>query len=227
VRPRFDLIVVTDGKPALLSRLTQLGPALSERVAILLRDKQASQAELADQARGLRALTRRHAAALLISGDVELALACDADGVQLPEAKGALTALGSRAEPRASTGPDAPSPLALARARLGPARVLGASRHDLAGVLAAARDGADYATLSPVLASPGKGEPLGVAAFAAAARATSMPLFALGGVGTGQVAELAAAGAAGVAVIREVLAAPDPAHALRALRDALNVSRSS
>jgi len=77
------------------------------------------------------------------------------------------------------------------------------------------------------LASPGKGEPIGMEAFAEAARATSMPLFALGGVSAVHVAALCAAGAAGIAVIREVLAAPDPTHALRVLGDALNTGRSS
>ena len=217
MRPRFDLILVTDGAPALLARLTRLAPALSERVAILLRDKQAGLAALAEQARELRTLTRRHGTALLISQHVELALACDADGVQLPDAP--------------PTAPDlleaASLALERARAQLGSARVLGASRHNLAGVLAAAHAGADYATLSPILASPGKGEPLGIGALAEAARATSMPLFALGGVSAVHVAALCAAGAAGIAVIREVLAAPDPTHALRVLGDALNTGRSS
>jgi thiamine-phosphate pyrophosphorylase len=46
-------------------------------------------------------------------------------------------------------------------------------------------------------------------------------VLAIGGVTTAHVAEVSAAGAAGVAVIRAVLAAPDPGAATRAFNAAL------
>jgi thiamine-phosphate pyrophosphorylase len=205
VRPSFSLIVISDGEPDLVRRLERLGPALSPQVALLLRDKQASQAELIGQGHALRALTRAHGATLLVSEHLELARACQADGVHLPEVAVSI---------------------AQARATLGDDRWIGVSRHDFPGVSAAAQAGADYATLSPVFASPGKGAALGVEAFAQSARATRLPLFALGGVGVAQVLALLDAGAAGVAVIREVLAAANPPLALAALQRALTHARS-
>jgi thiamine-phosphate pyrophosphorylase len=205
VRPSFQLIVITDGASDLIARVRKLAVALSPDVALLLRDKQASQAALREQAQALRSVTREHGAALLVSEHVEIALQSDADGVHLPELS---------------------RPLAEARNLLGD-RLLGVSRHDLPGLLAAEQAGADYATLSPVFASPGKGTPLGLEAFAQSASATRLPLFALGGVTANDVRALARAGAAGVAVIREVLATSDPARALAALLSALTDARSS
>jgi thiamine-phosphate pyrophosphorylase len=217
VRPRFDLIVITDGQPELVPRLERLAPGLNERVAILLRDKQAPQEELLRQGRAVRALTHSRGAALLISGDLEVALACEADGVQLPEPGGELPDRHERAG----------ISLMAARKQLGAARLLGVSRHDLAGLRTAADAGADYATLSPIFASPGKGSPLGVEAFARAVRESALPLFALGGVRAEDVPALRAAGATGVAVVREVLSQPNPNTALDALMRALRAAGSS
>ena len=205
MRPSFQLIVITDGAPELVARVRNFASALSPEVALLLRDKQASQAALLEQAQALRGITREHGAALLVSEHVAIALRSDADGVHLPEQS---------------------CPLAEARSQLGD-RLIGVSRHDLPGLHAAEQAGADYATLSPVFASPAKGTPLGLTAFARSASATRLPLFALGGVTADDAHALVRAGAAGVAVIREVLATSDPARALTALLRALTSARSS
>lgn len=113
---------------------------------------------------------------LTIHGDATLGGLCD--GVHLPD------------------GGD----IGTARAILGPTALIGASCHDRAGVAAAARDGADYATLSPIylsLSKPGYGPALGPAAL------TDLPLptLALGGVDADRLCACMQAGAAGVAVM--------------------------
>ena len=65
----------------------------------------------------------------------------------------------------------------------------------------AREEGADYATFSPVWDSPGKGAAAGMRELARAA-AAGLPVLALGGVTIERFAEVAAAGAAGVAAIR-------------------------
>jgi thiamine-phosphate pyrophosphorylase len=155
--------------------------------------------------RALRPLTRRREVALLVSDRVDVALLGDADGVHLPE-----TGLG----------------VVEARELLGSQRLVGASRHDRAGARAATAQGADYATLSPVFSVPGKGAPLSVAGFGAVARGSALPLYALGGVKGTHAAELLQAGAAGLAVMREVMSARDPALALRGLLTALDAASS-
>ncbi len=206
MRPAFDLIVISDGRSGLVERVEALRGALSPRVALLLRDKQAESGALLAQAQALRTITRATGASLLISDRVDVALAVAADGVQLPE-----------------TG----FPIATARALLGPTALLGASRHDLDGLAAAERAGADYATLSPIYASPGKGAPIGCAALQRAAAASPLPLFALGGVSVAHVPELVHAGASGIAAIREVFDAAQPERAILALLRAFSAARSS
>lgn len=206
MRPSFDLILISDARPELVERVGALREALSPRVALLLRDKLASGGALLDQALRLRAITRAEGACLLISDRVDVALAAAADGVQLPEAG---------------------LPVATARALLGPQALVGVSRHDLSGVRAAEREGADYATLSPIYASPGKGAPIGCEALRQAARHGPLPLYALGGVRADNVSELVRAGAAGIATIREVFDAAQPERAILALLRALTAARSS
>lgn len=204
----FSLLIISDGCDQLAARITSVlaGAArdASPRLAVLLRDKHAGARQLCNEARALRPLTRSHGALLIVSDRLDVALLADADGVHLPEA-----------------GLD----VAEARQLLGPQRFIGVSRHDLPGVRAAERAGADYATLSPVFTSPEKGEPLGVSAFAAIARDSALPLFALGGVTAARVPELVQAGARGIAVMREIMAASQPAVSLCALQRALASSQ--
>ena len=61
----------------------------------------------------------------------------------------------------------------------------------------------------------------GEARLAEAVRAAAIPVLAIGGVTAARVPAVRAAGAAGVAVIRAILAAPDPAAATRELLAAL------
>jgi thiamine-phosphate pyrophosphorylase len=198
--PSFDLILVTDEGPDLIGRLTRalggtIGGDAGPRVAVQLRARAPSRT-LWELGRELRQLTRAHQAALLINDRIDVALAVEADGVHLPEAG---------------------LPLEVARKLLGSQRWIGASRHDLKGLFEAARQGADYATLSPVHEVPGKGPPLGITGFGRAAGAARLPVYALGGVRASDVSELCRAGARGVAVMREVLAAADPGAAVSEL----------
>jgi len=92
----------------------------------------------------------------------------------------------------------------------------GRSCHARAGVEAAAAEGASWATLSPIFASPSKpgyGPALGTDALAS----LPLPCFALGGVTATNAAACLAAGAAGIAVMGAVMTAADPAAAVREL----------
>ena len=99
--------------------------------------------------------------------------------------------------------------------------VVGRSCHGSAELAAARREGAAYATLSPVFptaSKPGYGPALGPDGLAAAIAAVpDVPVLALGGVGPGRVAACRSAGAHGVAVMGEVMRAGDPAEVVRRL----------
>ena len=168
--------------------------------AVQLRERECSTRELVLLARVLRELTSRHGAALLVNDRVDVALACDADGVHLPGHSFAV---------------------AEARRLLGPRRLIGVSTHAPAEIATAAAAGADFTVFGPIYDTPAKrafGAPLGLTALAAARAASQLPLLAIGGIDSGRVGEVRAGGADGVAVIRAVLAADDPAAAARLLQ---------
>lgn len=168
--------------------------------AVQLREKDLDAAEFFDFARELRAVTSRHGARFLVNGRVDVALAVGADGVHLPSA--------SPASPEA------------VRHVIGPQRFLGVSTHAASEAEAAARAGADFVVFGPVYETPSKrpyGAPQGIEALAEACRRAPIPVLAIGGVTPSSVCEVRAAGASGVAVIRALLAASDPAAATKEL----------
>jgi thiamine-phosphate pyrophosphorylase len=194
----FDLLLVTPdhAADAILdqARLALRGQAARPgRVALQLRSKQLPADQRARLGLALRALCSEHGAAFLVNADLQLARALAADGVQLPE-----------------RGPS----IADARAVL-PAGLVGASRHDAAGVRAAT--GASFVLLGPVFAVPGKGPALGLDDFAALAALSPVPVIALGGIDAHNARAVLAAGARALAVMRGVFAATDPARAVDAL----------
>jgi thiamine-phosphate pyrophosphorylase len=85
---------------------------------------------------------------------------------------------------------------------------------------------ADYWSVGPCFATTNKrdaGPALGPDGFAALARLApvGVPVIAIGGITAANAAEIARAGAAGVAVVGAVLGAPDPAVAARELSAAV------
>jgi thiamine-phosphate pyrophosphorylase len=126
---------------------------------------------------------------LLVNGRTDIAIAAGADGVQLP-AEGL--------------------PLAPLRAVFGDRLLLGRSTHSPGDVARAAREGADFVIFGPVFETPSKAgriAPRGISSLAEAAGGP-LPVLAIGGVDAGNAAEVAAAGAWGIAAIR-LFAHPD------------------
>jgi len=156
------------------------------------------------RARALRPVCAELGAPLLINDRADVALACGADGVHLP-----------------GRGLAAADVRALFARRDRPVWI-GRSCHSEAEVAQAAREGADYALFSPVWEVPGKGPSQGLAALSRAARAAKLPVLALGGVTPENAASALRAGASGVACLRAVLRASDPAAAARALWQAVS-----
>jgi 8-oxo-dGTP diphosphatase len=133
-------------------------------------------------AAGLLPIARRHGTQLLLNGDI--------DGAQ---------ALGIGVHLRAT------QLLALSNRRLPLHQLVGASCHDAAQLAQASYIAADFATLSPVGATPSHPQtpPLGWSRFQSLAEAASLPVYALGGVAPAQIAQAHQSGGQGVAGIRE------------------------
>ncbi|MHB1006532.1 MAG: thiamine phosphate synthase [Chloroflexota bacterium] len=162
-----------------------------------LREKDLSAGEL--YALGLRVrpmLGRR--CALVVNDRLDVALALGADGVQL--GAGGL-------------------PVAAARRLAGAHLLIGRSVHAVAEAVAAERDGADFLLLGTIYPSRSHpGEPgAGPGLVARVRAAVALPLVAIGGIAAGNVAEVMAAGADGVAVISAIMGARDPSAAAAAL----------
>ena len=166
--------------------------------AVQLREKDLPARDLLDLARALRRVCAGAGQALLVNDRIDVALAAGADGVHLPAAG---------------------IPPAEARRLLGAERLVGVSCHGAEEVARALREGADFATFGPVFETPSKrawGPPLGLERLRQAA-AMGLPLVGLGGIDAARAAEVRAAGAAGVGVIRAWLETDDPAAAVRRL----------
>jgi thiamine-phosphate pyrophosphorylase len=161
------------------------------------RNKPASAALRLTQARALLALCRKYRVPLIINDRLDLALEVPADGVHLGAEDG---------------------PLATARARLGPARILGASCYDrLEAALEAERLGADYVAFGSFFPSGVKPDAVRapLALLREARRRLSVPVVAIGGITLENAPQLVAAGADSLAVISALFDAHDVALAAR------------
>jgi thiamine-phosphate pyrophosphorylase len=166
-----------------------------------LREKDLPAAERRAQLAGLVALGRRYGALVMTHDDIEAAVATGAGGVHLP----------GGGDPGA------------ARTRL-PGGLIGVSAHSADEAAALLRAGADYITLSPIFptdSKPGYGPALGLADLAGAVAGAPGPIIALGGITAANAARCIAAGAAGVAVMGEVMRAADPRATVEVLLRAM------
>lgn len=121
------------------------------------------------------------------------------------------------------THPDA---IADARNTLAPSTVIGYSSHSPDEAAAAVASGADYVYFSPVFKTKSKpgAEGVGVGPLRQCCdRVGSTPVYALGGIKPGNVADCLDAGASGVAVLSGILYADDPAAAAAAYLEALDI----
>lgn len=197
--PTPPLLVLTDRRASVLPLRAVVAAALAGGCRwFAVREKDLAPDGLADLVADVVALAKPYGATVLVAGVADAAAAARiartsaAHGVHLPR----------------------DGDVAAARTALGPNALVGLSAHDLREVERAAAAGADYVTLSPVFASaskPGYGPALGRARLEAVARATDVPVLALGGIATrDDVAACRTAGAAGVVVMGAVARAGDP-----------------
>jgi thiamine-phosphate pyrophosphorylase len=197
--PEPPLLLVTDRQQARLPLPEIVGAALGAGCRwISLREKDLPEDEQVPLARTLLPMIRRHGALLSIHGGAALAKLAGLDGVHLP------------------SGADA----AAARAGLGPQKLIGVSIHTVTEAEAIDPAVVDYALAGPAfetVSKPGYGPEIGRKGLAEMARAARVPLLAIGGINTLRIAEVIAAGCAGVAVMGGVMRAADPGLEVGAL----------
>jgi thiamine-phosphate pyrophosphorylase len=163
---------------------------------VQIREKELADGELLPRLEEARDVTRRLGVPLVVNDRPDLAALCEADFVHV--------------------GQD-DLPVAAARSfGVG----VGQSTHAPAEIDAA---GADYIGVGPVHATPTKeGRPaVGLELVRCAATLARQPWFAIGGIDETNVADVVAAGATRIAVVRAIGDAADPERAARTLREAL------
>ena len=105
------------------------------------------------------------------------------------------------------------SDIVAARRALKKGQLFGKSCHNRGDVIAAARDGADYATLSPFFptaSKPGYGSSLDLAALNKIAAESALPVLALGGITRVTLPKLVNSGVKGVAIMGEAMRTANP-----------------
>ena len=208
--PRLRLMVTTDRRLAgargwldIVETTLQAGAT-----AIQLRDKKAPSGQLLEMAGRLRPLCDRHAALFLVNDRLDVALAAGADGVHLGD-----------------------DDLSVAEARrVAPVHFLiGRSADSEAAARAAEAEGASYLGVGSIFGTQTKedviGEAIGTDRLLQVVRAVSIPIVGIGGVRPENAAEVARAGAAGIAVVSALMTAPDPAKTTRSLLEAFAAGR--
>jgi thiamine-phosphate pyrophosphorylase len=195
------LYLVCDAQPdAFLHAVLDAGVDL-----IQLRMKEAPDEQIIQVAARFRRACDEHDALLILNDRPDLAAAVEADGVHVGQDDLAVAA---------------------ARKAVGDERLVGLSTHTPAQIQGAT--GADYIGVGPVFATPTKpGRPaVGLELVAHAAEHAQAPFFAIGGITTGNVAAVHAAGAVRVAVVRALTQADSPGSAARRLKQALSRGRA-
>ena len=205
------LCVVTD-RSLFKGDTDRLARCVTDAVAgganmVQVRERGMDEQALVDLAVDLRRITRG-SALLVVNGNPEVAAACDADGVQLPETGVAVD---------------------VARSIVGDDKLIGRSVHSVAVAVDAEGEGADFLVAGTIYASRSHAgvEPAGTSLLSSIAWQVSVPLLAIGGVGPGNIGRVIDAGAQGAAVISAVLEADDPGEVCRDMIERMKLAASA
>jgi thiamine-phosphate pyrophosphorylase len=188
----FKLYLITDRHATKIPLPQAIRLALEGGVrAVQLREKDLPVRELLALAKELRSLTKEFGAKLFINDRVDVAVAIEADGVHLGHQS---------------------MPVEAVRKVVGKDLLIGVSAHNLEEARSAERGGANFITFGPVFETPSKskyGSPVGIELLKNLKNELSIPIFALGGIKSGNISRAMGAGATGVAMISAIMAAED------------------
>jgi thiamine-phosphate pyrophosphorylase len=162
--------------------------------------KGGTQRDVLAVARRMRSITRGTATRFIVNDDVQVAMACDADGVHLGQTDMSLEE---------------------ARRRWTVGKIFGLSTHDEDQARKASSVRPSYIGIGPVFPTPTKQPPdpaLGPERAAAVALACPLPSVAIGGIDATNLSRILALGFVNFAVVRAVCAEPDPRAAISELQ---------
>ncbi len=199
--PLFRLYLITDRhQTSGRSLIDIVKEALAGGVkAVQLREKDLPIRELLLLAEEMRKITKEAGAMLFINGRMDVAMAVGADGIHLGQSD---------------------LPVDVIRKIVGNCFMIGVSTHNLIEAKEAEKGGADFITFGPVYETPAKqryGKPVGIGALKEVKSGISIPVFAIGGINSGNIKQILGAGADGVALISAIIGAKEPKKAVEEL----------
>lgn len=185
------LYPITDVRISGLSHAEQVAQLSAGGATLIqLREKHLSPREFHAAAADALRIARSRGVRLMINDRVDIALALGADGVHLGQAD---------------------LPPAIARNLLGADAIIGFSTHSIEQARAAVKMPVDYIAIGPIFSTATKADPDPVVGLSELQRIRDavgrLPLVAIGGITEQNAADVIAAGADAVAIIRSLLAA--------------------
>ncbi|ALV62095.1 Thiamin-phosphate pyrophosphorylase [Thermococcus sp. 2319x1] len=198
LRKKLRLYVITDRR--LRGEVESVGEALEGgATSIQLRIKNAPTREMIDIGKKIRKLTEEYDALYFVDDRLDVALATNADGVQL--------------------GPE-DMPISIAR-EIAPNLIIGASVYSLEEALQAENEGADYLGAGSVFPTPTKRDVkvIGIEGLRGIVESVKIPVVAIGGINHENVREVLKAGVDGIAVISAIMGAENVREATEKMRE--------
>lgn len=183
--------------------LAKIAAACENGVTMMqLREKMLSTRAYFELAQRVKLITDRYQIPLIIDDRVDICLAVDAAGVHIG---------------------DDELPVAMTRQLIGPDKVLGVSTKTVETAVAAVAAGADYLGVGAIFPTQTKANAAvtPIAILKAITAQVAVPVVAIGGVKEANLATFKDTGIAGVAIVSEIMQAPDISHKVQALHTKL------
>jgi thiamine-phosphate pyrophosphorylase len=171
------------------------------------RNKSASSRELFESAKKFSAQLQPQGVSFVVNDRADVAALVDADGVHVGQQDLSVES---------------------ARRVMGPSKWVGVSTHNLEQFERAAATSADYIAVGPVFSTSTKINPdpvIGIDFIRTVRTLTEKPIVAIGGITLDRAAQVIRAGADSVAVISDILLAPDPGKRARQFLEILESAR--
>ena len=166
---------------------------------VQLREKHMSDEDFLSEAREVSALCKHYNVPFIINDNIDVAIACGADGIHVGQSDEAATQV---------------------RARVGSSMIVGVSASSLEEAIKAEKDGADYVGVGAVFSTSTKADAdyLSMDELRAICETVNIPTVAIGGIHAGNIQLLQGTGIDGVAVVSAIFGADDSAVATAQLR---------
>ncbi|SFG25949.1 thiamine-phosphate pyrophosphorylase [Lachnospiraceae bacterium C7] len=155
--------------------------------------------KLLQEAKDIKAVCKKHGVPFVIDDDVELAIACDADGVHV--------------------GQDDMDPIAV-RKLIGNDKIVGVSAHNVREAILAEQKGADYLGVGAVFPTGTKSDAtvLDFLTLKDITQTVDIPVVAIGGINMDNIHKLTRSGIRGISVVSAIFAQNDIKLATKELK---------